>query len=168
MRRVKPLVYVVAACGAVALLAFWWADPFLFRAPSDREILQTFEAHKSSFEQLRQLALEDSLIATYFSESNLSGSLGEGRQQLYRKLLSEIWPGLIVTSYRSSVKFIFATGGLSAISGGWLKGLVNISGNPDDWGTLVASLDNPAKLPSDHLYLRKIEQGWFIVVQKTD
>jgi len=152
--------------GVISLTLFWFADPLFLRAPKDRTLIAVFHRHRAAFTQLRKLAAADS--DGYFSESYLGGGFSAQQQQECKKLLSEIDSGLIVTTSPQTVRFVFASGGLSAIGPEWLKGIEYISGDPAREGVVVKTLDHPASLPFGGVYLRPIAPRWFLVFQNTD
>jgi hypothetical protein len=59
------------------------------------------------------------------------------------------------------------SGGLSAISSGWLKGIEYVPGSFEKKGVILQNLDGANTL-SAGVYLRQIEPNWFIVYQRTD
>src|ERR1700749_1007278 len=85
-----------AVCGIVAIIIFWMTDPFNIRAPSDRELIATFSAHRAAFEKLRQMVFEDK--QSYFSKSYLDSIFDAERRRTYKTLLFEIHSGLGVTN----------------------------------------------------------------------
>lgn len=147
---------------------FLLSDPLYLRAPKDDELIFIFAMHRQEFEQLSQLAIQDSSVESYFSASHLDDRLGEARKREYDKLLSEIRTGLVVTTSGQSVRFIFASGGLSAIGPGWLKGIEFLPGDSNRGGQVKDDLDRPASLPEGGVYLRMIQPKWYIVLQKID
>lgn len=160
---VKISLLLLAAVGVIGAALFWLADPLHLRAPTDRALIAVFQEHRAAFDKLREMAAEDSV--PYLSASHLSSKLSDARKQRYKDILSEIHPDLIVTVGPKAVRFIFATGGLSAISPGWLKGIEYVSGDPAREGIPCTDLDNPRSLPQGGVYLRQIEPKWFLVFQ---
>ena len=161
---VLGLVVCIIAIGAIL---FWVVDPLYLKAPKDRELIKVFQDHRAAFEQLRQMATEDSV--SYLTESDLDTRLRDMRRQKYKRLLSEIRPSLTVRTDKQSVRFIFASGGgLLAIGPGWLKGLEYLPGSTNREGVVLENLDQPASLATGEVYLRQIEPNWFVIVQKTD
>jgi hypothetical protein len=169
----KLLVGFVVICCAVAALLFWMADPFNLSAPADQKLIMLFHDHREAFEKLREMATEDLGRASYITQFDIEGNINEARKQEYQTLLSEIYPrglrypGLQVGGGPDGVRFIFAGGGLSAISGGWLKGIEYHPENRRRIGTIVQNLDKANTLPPD-VYLREIEPNWYIVYQNLD
>ena len=164
----KVLLALIVACCALGAFMFWLADPLNLKSPADQELIATFHDHRAAFEKLRQMVAEDLHKESYFSESHLSGKLDVTRKQMYKNLLSEIHPGLVVTvDYDKSVRFIFARGGLSAISPGWLKGIEYVSGSYEKKGTISQNLDKANTLLAG-VYIRQIEPNWFVLYQRTD
>jgi hypothetical protein len=158
----------IVACCVFGALIFWFEDPLNLRAPKDQTLITWFYNHRQSFEKMLQMVTEDSQKESYFSNSNLEGRLDALRKQEYRNLLSEIGLGLIVTiDYDNTVRFIFAGGGLSAISSGWLKGIVYVAGHYEKKGIILQNLDKGAAL-SPGVYLRQIEPKWLISYQKDE
>jgi len=162
----KVALYLFLCFIAIGAILVWLADPLYLKAPKDRELFTVFQDHRAAFEQLRQMATEDSV--SYFSESHLDTRLSDTRRQKYKSLLSEIRHGLTVTTNKQSVRFIFASGGLFAIGPGWLKGIEYLPGSADREGAIAENLDHLASLATGGVYLRQIEPNWFVIVQKTD
>jgi hypothetical protein len=158
---------MLLACLVVGALVLWAADPLQIKAPSDPELIAFFQAHRVELERLRQMVTEDMHAKSYFSESELDGTLLEARRQEYRGLL-KIKSGLIVTvNYDKSVRFIFGIGGLSAIGPGWAKGIQFLPQGTKHIGVQVKTLDNERTLPVG-VYLREIVPDWFILFQRDD
>jgi hypothetical protein len=167
-KKIKVVLSAILLVVAIGAFIFWRADPLFLRAPKDHELLKIFQDHRVAFERLRNMAIEDSPKDWYFSESHLDDQINEKRKQEYIVLFSEIHPGLVVTASNGSVRFIFESGGLSAISPGWLKGIEYLSGGTEREGLVVQDLDQPTSLPAGSVYLRQIEPSWFLVFQNTD
>jgi hypothetical protein len=110
----------VLFCGIAALL-FWMADPYHLTAPSDQKLMTSFHDHRAAFEELRQMATDDSRSGSFNLryDEKLSGS----RWQKYAHLLSEIRPRLNVMAggFDNSVDFDFAGGQGSVIDPAWIK-----------------------------------------------
>lgn len=152
---------------AVGATLFWLADPLYLRAPKDRELIKVFQDHRAAFEQLQQMAVEDSIWD--LNEAHLDARLDDKRKQEYKRLLSEIRLGLGAgRDYDEKTRFIFAAGGLSAIGPEWVKGIEYIPGSTAHVGDVVENLDQPASLAWGGMYLRQIEPKWFVFFQKTD
>lgn len=163
----KVTLGLVVCLIAVGAILFWVIDPLYLKAPKDRELIKVFQDHRAAFEQLRQMATEDSV--GYLTESDLDTRLSDTRRQKYKSLLSEIRPSLTVTADKGLVRFIFASGGgLLAIGPGWLKGIEYAPGSTAREGGILENLDQPASLAWGDVYLRQIEPNWFIIVQKID
>jgi hypothetical protein len=147
----KVILGLTTACGALAAVYLWLADPLNLKSLSDQELISIFSAHPAAFEQLRQMATEDMQRESYFSESNLDSTLDTKRKQTYKSLLSEIYPRLVVTiDHGKIVRFIFASGGLSAIGPGWLKGIEYLPENYKVEG-VRQNLDAESELPAGSL-----------------
>jgi hypothetical protein len=133
-------------------------------APKDRELVALVRDHRAVFERLRQMVTEDMHTRSYFSESELGGIEPESRKTEYKALL-RLKKGLRVTvNYDGSVRFIFATAGVSAIGPGWLKGIQFMPTGTKPKGVLVKTLDNPQNL-SAGVYLVAVEPEWFLLYQ---
>jgi hypothetical protein len=133
-----------------------------------------FHDHREAFEKLREMATEDQGRALYITQSAIEGKITDERKREYQTLLSEIYPrgfryrGLQVgAGDDGSVRFTFAWGALSAISGGWLKGIDYVPGADRRIGTIVQNLDEANTLSPD-VYLREIEPNWYIVYWSYD
>ena len=165
---VRVVLGVLLAFYAVGTMASWSTDSPYINAPSDGKLIEKLHNHRAAFERLRQMVTEDLKAKSYFSDSDLDGKLPESRKQEYRSLLSEIQPGLIVTvDYDKAVRFIFASGGASAIGPGWLKAIQFTSDEGKQKGTKLQNLDNPNTLPVG-VYFREIEPNWCVLYQRTD
>src|SRR5277367_2306338 len=79
---------------AVAAVCFWMADPYYLTAPSDQKLMATFHDHRAAFEELRQMATEDSRYGPF--DFHYAEKLSELQRQKYRHSLSEIRPRLNV------------------------------------------------------------------------
>src|SRR5258706_1275062 len=86
----KVILGLTTACGAIAAMYLWLADPLNLKSLSDQELISIFSAHPAAFEQLRQMATEDMQRESYFSESNLDSTLDTKRRQTYKSLLSDL------------------------------------------------------------------------------
>jgi hypothetical protein len=162
----KVALVLVVCFVAVGAILFWLADPLYLKAPKDRDLITVFQNHRAAFEQLRQMAVEDS--AGYLSESHLDARLGDKRRQDYKSLLSEIRPCRSMGGDNQTTRFIFAGGGLLAIGPGWAKGIEYIPGSTDRVGPIKENLDQPASLAMGGVYLHQIEPKWFVFFQQTD
>jgi hypothetical protein len=161
----KTIFCIVVVLGAISASFFWLVDPMYLKAPSDHELTMIFQSHRVAFDKLRQMVTEDSI--TYVSESHIDGHLSGERIIEYKRLLSEIDPGLVITMSRFSVRFRFASGGLSAIGPEWMKG-IEYTADPLREGVIVKSLDQPSSLAMGGVYLHQIEAKWYLILQKTD
>jgi hypothetical protein len=158
----------IMVCCALGAFVFWMVDPLNLRSPKDQTLLTLFHDHRPAFEELCQMVTEDSPQDYYFSKSHLGERLNEMRKQEYKRLLSEICPDLIVTiSPDGTARFIFAGGGLSAISAGWIKGIEYVPGSYEREGLIMQNLDKANRLPPG-VYFRQIEPKWFIVYLRDD
>ena len=155
----KMAIGFVALCGIIVALGFWALDPLNFRAPKDQELISLFHDHRTAFNRLSQIVNKD-----------IAHGHGIDKQSPeYKDLLSELHPDpmIIPGGYGGNVIFIFAGGGLSAISSGWDKGIIYIPGSYERSGIIMQNLDAANKLPAQR-YLRKIEPNWFIFYHSSD
>ena len=144
---------------------FWMTDPLNLRAPKDQKLLEIFQDHRGDFEKLRTMVIEDLPNEQYFRTSNLEKSkLNPSRKQEYRQLLNAIWPDLIVRTDGTSVDFIFAGGGLSALGAEWSKG-ITYAPDGDKAAIFLSNLNGIRKLTAGD-YLRPIESNWFLFYQR--
>lgn len=191
-RIVLPVIVICLA--AVAAFAFYWDrgwghySSFGPGVSKDQDLIAVFHAHQETFEKLQKMATEDAQQGRYFNSPDFEGSkLNGSRQQEYKDLVSKIIPGLTANiDYDSSMRFIFAGGGLSAIGPGWAKGIEYVPGSCETKGAVYANsvikgiayhqegegvastnLDQAQALPAN-VYLRPIETNWFIFYQRTD
>jgi hypothetical protein len=162
----RVIVSLVLTFMAVAGLAHGFADPMRVEAPSDRELISIFQAHRPEFDRLREMVTEDMHAQLYFSEATIGQISPISRRMEYRKLL-RVWSGLAVgVDYNEGVRFIFATRG-SAVGPDWAKGIQYITRVSRLPGVRVATTDN-AKILSEGVYLRELLPHWFIFLQKDD
>jgi hypothetical protein len=128
-----------------------------------------FQNHRAAFEELRQMATEDSRTGPF--DPDLDRKLPVSRQQKYNRLLSEIHPGLGMGAGGTDhvVRFNFGGGAVhSQIAPEWSKGIEYIPGDYKEYGwELVSDLDKPVALPYG-VYVREIEQHWFIFYDYMD
>jgi len=160
----RAIIFLCLILVFVGAFLFWMSDPLYLKAQNDRELIAVFREHRPAFEKLRNMVIEDSV--SYLSESQMDGRLNDARKHAYQSLLSEIRPRLIVVSDLKSVRFVFASGGLSAIGPGWLKGIEYEPRSVYGPGEIQGSLDQPSSLEEGGVYLRQIEPKWFVFLQK--
>jgi hypothetical protein len=67
----RVIVSLVLTFMAVAGLAHGSADPMRVEAPSDRELISIFQAHRPEFDRLREMVTEDMHAQSYFSEATI-------------------------------------------------------------------------------------------------
>ena len=168
LKNTKYCVYISIILIFICLILFWMADPYFLRAPKDYYLLSLFKEKRNSFEALRRLTFEDSKEQWFFDNYNLGVNLGGARIKEYKKLISSIDSALNITVDDQSVRFHFASGGISVIGPGWYKGIEYIPGNIKREGTIVTDLDNLSSLPVGDVYLKEITPQWFIFFQNTD
>jgi hypothetical protein len=161
--------YVILACLALGGIAVLLFNPLNLHRFDDQRLIKEFYNHREVFEKLRKIITENPRLGPYVSVSNLKDSnLDESQQHQTKDLLSIVHPSLILTIDNDNVvRFIFAKGGVSAISGGWLKGLEYIPGDYRKEGLILTNLDKAGQL-SPGVYLRQIEPKWFLVYQRTE
>lgn len=165
---IKMAIVFAIVCGGLGALVFWKADPLNLRAPKNQELLKLFNNHREAFERLRMMVIKDQKRVSYVSESDTEGKISRLRKQEYETLISQIYSEMSVgvAGYHNEVRFIFASGGLSAIGSGWCKGIEYVPGDYRKAGEIVQNLDRPNKLKSGKVYLRQIEPHWFIFFQR--
>lgn len=164
----RVILFLTITLVVVSAIIFWMADPLYLKAPKDSELRTIFREHRSAFEQLGHMVVEDS--ESYLTKSHMDVRLNDARKNEYQNLLSEIHhSGLIITTGpQSKVRFIFAIGGLSAIGPGWLKGIEYVPEGVDPAGDILENLDQPSSLAEEGVYLHQIESKWFVIFQKED
>jgi hypothetical protein len=160
---ITSIVLVCAVAGAV----LWMIDPFYWRWPKDDGLLANFRAHTHAFEDLRAI-ISSTPNANVFTASSWD-SLGQAQQETYQTAFRQIGSSWTVTNDRGTVRFIAAVGG-SWISIGpeWIKGIEYISIPPEGAGLTTANLDDPKALALGDVYLRPIDQHWYLFVQKSE
>jgi hypothetical protein len=135
--------------------------------PSDAMMLEEFRSHRTGFERLRQMVIEDASRWAYFSESSISEVTPGSRRDEYAKLL-KLWPSLTVgTNYGGTVRFIFASNERVAIAPGWTKGIEFVPEGKRMIGTRIDRLDECAKLP-ENVFWHEIEPQWYIFCQRDE
>ena len=158
--------------------------------PKDQELLTDFHEHREAFEKIQQMATNDAQRELYLDAHDFQESKFDAvRQQEYKRLISEIRPGLDVTIdghdnvvisthgnllaphsvtnfETTTLKFLFAGEG-SAIGSDWAKGIEFVPGNYKRQGVILTNLDEAHTLPAN-VYLRPVETNWFLFYQRTD
>jgi hypothetical protein len=165
LKLVSGTVLVFAVLAAVNLWLKGCGAPRVME-PKDQQLISTFHAHRQAFEQLQEMATEDARRGWYLGASD-PGKLDQPRRDEYKKLISQIRPGLQVAMNGTTgvVRFIFAGEG-TAIGPGWVKGIEYVPG--ESWeGILLPDLDKAASLPA-HVYIREIEPRWLIFYQRDE
>jgi hypothetical protein len=169
----KVVLGLILTCLAlVAAFAFYWDrswghySSFGLNVSRDEQLIALFQAHRTAFEKLQQMATEDAQNGWYFNSPDFEGakldetyrqkyekdpqyawyfkspyfeggSLNEARRKEYKDLVSEISPGLTVgTDYNDAIRFVFAGGGTSAIGSGWAKGIEYVPGSYETNGAV--------------------------------
>jgi hypothetical protein len=161
----KPVVAGVTMLAlALASLLAWrqYTSPFPLRVPTDRALVELFHEHQQTFETLKQMADEDTTIAS----NNNSDSLSVTRRSEYARLLSQIHSNMRMGFDAKGTVFSVAEGGVGlSIGPSWSKGIAYLPA-PSWVGQIVKSLDkNPGH---DDMYLVPIEGNWYIFYQRTD
>lgn len=150
----------------VALVAFYLADPLFIRAPSDAAIATSFRDHRDEFLRLQKMVREDKI--GYLSSGNLEEIKNPVRRKEYENLFAIVPGNIKIARAAHSTRFILVDAGLAAIGAGWLKGLEAFDDNQTPQPEVVSSLDNAFSLPSGNAYLKRLEENWYIFLQKTD
>jgi hypothetical protein len=170
-KLLKVTLALVVVCSAlfwsVPSLLFWMASPL--RVPSDQKLMATFQDHRAAFDELREMATEDSRTGPF--DPDLDRELPVSRQQKYNRLRSEIKFGLGMGAGGNDhvVRFTFASGAVhSQIAPEWSKGIEYIPGYYKVYGwELALNLDQLSALP-EGMYVREIEPHWFIFYDYMD
>jgi hypothetical protein len=162
----KPLLIILAVVCVIVATVVWYIDPLYWRWPKDAALLSQFQRHKPAFEWLRETALQKSDKAWRFSPSDLD----QGQGAPFAGDLPH--PDLVVVDNhdgRGIVRFIYAEGGsILSIGPQWTKGIAYLPSEPEREGSQVTHLDDPEALPWGGSYVSKIDQNWYIYVQKTE
>ena len=159
-RNIFSLLVLMLLC-LVAVL-WWTADPWFLSAPNDVDLRAEFMRKRSEFDGIRRMLTVDGI--TYLRSGHHNERIPNARQAEYDRLLRVV-DEPIVRSDGNVSKFIYASGGLFSIGPGWQKG---IQYGSDGCGEMVASLDNPRNLDSGIPYCKKIEEEWFLMLEKFD
>ena len=160
----KSLVFAVAML-ALALIGFFlwqYTSPFPLSVPKDGTLVDSFHAHRQTFQTLKEMADKDTFIAS----NNTSDTLGVARRLEYARLLSQIHSKMRMGFDAKGTVFSFTEGGIDlSIGPSWSKGIAYLPA-PSWVGQIVKSLDkNPGH---DDMYLVPIEENWYIFYQRTD
>lgn len=160
----KPLVFAVVmlALAFIGLFLWQYTSPFPLNVPSDRTLVDSFHANRQIFETLKQMADEDTTIAS----NNTSESLSVTRRLEYARLLFQIHSKMRMGFDATGTIFSFAEGGIGlSIGPSWSKGVAYVP-TPGRVGQIVKNLDkNPGH---DDMYLIPIEGNWYVFYQRTD
>lgn len=160
------IAVALSLVAVVCAFAFYLADPMYLRAPSDASIAASFRAHRDEFNQLVAMAEDDKV--GLLSASRLDAVRDPVRRKRYHALLSGIGGGVILAHADDSTRFILGSGGLAAFGPGWLKGIQFLADPRSLPGSVVGDLDHMSALPVGGVYLRQLEPGWYVVVQKVE
>jgi len=149
----------------LALIGFFlwqYTSPFPLSVPKDRTLVDSFRAHRQTFETLKEMADKDTTIAS----NDTSESLGVARRSEYARLLSQIGKRIKMGFDATGTVFSFAGGGIVlSIGPSWSKGIAYLPA-PSSVGQIVKSLDkNPGH---DDMYLVPIEGNWYVFYRRTD
>jgi hypothetical protein len=116
------MIFAVAML-ALALIGFFlwqYTSPFPLSVPKDRTLVDSFHANHQTFETLKQMADEDTTIAS----NNYSDSLSVTRRSEYARLLSQIHSDMRMGFDAKGTVFSFAAGGVGlSIGPSWSKEL---------------------------------------------
>jgi hypothetical protein len=135
---------------ALALIGFFlwqYTSPFPLSVPKDRTLVDSFHANHHTFETLKQMADEDTTIAS----NNYSDSLSVTRRSEYARLLSQIHSNMRMGFDAKETVFSFAAGGVGlSIGPSWSKGIAYLPA-PSWVGQTAKTLDkNPGH---DDMYI---------------
>jgi hypothetical protein len=160
----KSLIFAVGML-ALALIGFFlwlYTSPFPLSVPKDRTLVDSFHAHRQTFETLKEMADKDTFIAS----NNMSERLSVTRRSEYARLLSQIHSTMRMGFDAKGTLVSFAGGGVGlSIGPSWSKGIAYLPA-PSWVGQIVKNLDkNPGH---DDMYLVPIEGNWYIFYQRTD
>jgi hypothetical protein len=167
MRRpVIVAVIIAVAMLVLALVGFFvwqYTSPFPLSVPKDRTLVDSFHAHRQTFETLVEMADKDVTIASNNTDENLS----HVRRSEYSRLLSQIDRRAKIGFDPTGAVILFAEGGIGlSIGPSWSKGIAYLPAGPSKFGQIVKNLD---KDPGhDDMYLVPIEGDWYVFYQRTD
>jgi len=164
VRACVPVLLVVAG---FLLLYLYTYDPLKFRCPTDQELREIFQARRSLFLCLKDMAIQDMGSIAYLDRNVLQyRSLSESRRNAYKETITAIRKDLIIRIDQSVVSFSYYSGGFSlSIARSWLKGIAFLPDGAAKVGTVVESLD---RLPSqDGVFLVPISDGWYIIYSQS-
>ncbi len=154
----------------VGSLWLWVNDPLDLQPPKDSRLIATLLQKKNVFERIVTMAQEDGEPGWRPDVNSDQKPLPAERVKSYKNLISELGSGVVVTWDHTSggVNFIFVTGGtLLAVGAEWFKGIAYIPNRQEEDGTLLQSLDGAKRLEAG-VYLRKIDENWFLLYERTE
>lgn len=113
------------------------------------------------------MATEDAQRGWYLGATEPS-KRDQSRRDEYKKLISEIRPGLrvVMNGNNGVVRFIFAENG-STIGPSWAKGVEYLPGDYKREGLLSTNLDDAGNQPAN-VYIRLIQPKWFVFYQRDE
>lgn len=164
----KTITVIIILMCSVSLLVLWATDPFRWSASTDENMINLFAKHNNEFQTLRQMAVNDRKLLSHLTKSSVTKYLDNTRSKEYQSLMPLLSDDIIITvDHNKIVRFIFSGGGLSAIGGGWIKGIEYRPNTLEEPEKLLLSLNEVNNLSPD-LYLKKIEPSWYIFYQYND
>ena len=163
--------------GAI-FLAMLITNPF----PSDADLVSTFLKHKRDFEALVRLAENNRIADGKYNHNHgglvvaddVRGVVSDEEYQLYKELMLRTGAKYfssnkdIVLNKGEYVSFFFYRSGVFAIGEERSKGVVHIIGDIPRYGSEVDSLDDAGKYSEPGVYLKKIDDLWYIFYSISD
>jgi hypothetical protein len=161
---------ILALIAVVGSLWLWVNDPLDLQPPKDSDLIALFSRQKSIFERIVTMAHEDGERGWLMGANIPQRTVPVERVKSYETLTSELGPNVNILWENKSgtVLFTFQTGGsLLAVGAEWWKGIEYIPTLQEEDGTLMPRLDGARRLAAG-VYLRKIDQNWFLLYERVE
>lgn len=142
----------VAACMALvlAVLAWRWLFPPF---PDEQQVMGLYATHRQEFAALSEM-MEKHCAGQPMPEATA--------------LASRIDPwARVVCDYDGTLRFILGVRGLMTVGPERIIGLTYIPGDPARKGTVVPAL-GPHEQQVGDVYLRQVDDRWYVFTQNTD
>jgi hypothetical protein len=134
----------------LAVIAWRWLFPPL---PDEQHVIALYAAHEQEFAALTKMI-----------ESHCAGQLTPEATAV----ASRINPRMrVVCDYDGTVRFILGVRGLMTIGPEQIIGLTYIPGDPARKGSVVPALA-PHTQDVGNVYLRQVDNQWYVFTQNTD
>lgn len=146
------ITFGIAACVALMLgmIAWRWLfQPF----PDERQAFALYVAHEQEFGALQKMV-----------EGHCTGQLTPEATAVASRVDPRM---LVVCDYNGTVRFILGVRGLMTIGPERIIGLIYIPSAPGRQGIVVPRL-RPHQQDVGNVYLRQVDNRWYVFTQNTD